>query len=147
MISLLFAFSIPYFFEVLRTLNDIFETCGSNVNLCNENQSLLYLYIFRIVICVLPIILILKSTKFIRFAVWINVLVSLGFWVTFEYFVMGSIDEILDVRILIFKYMVKFENIGQSVYYLWFFYINPILLIALALLTEIKRGQTEPPSV
>jgi len=95
----------------------------------------------------LPIILILKSTKFIRFAVWINVLVSLGFWVTFEYFVMGSIDEILDVRILMFKYMVKFENIGQSVYYLWFFYINPILLIALALLTEIKRGQTEPPSV
>jgi hypothetical protein len=60
---------------------------------------------------------------------------------------MGSIGEILDVRILMFKYMVKFENIGQSIYYLWFYYINPILLIVLVLFTENNKGQTESLSV
>ncbi len=133
-ISLLSAFSIPYLFEAQRTLNDIFETCGSNINLCKENQVLLSVYVLRIVVCMLAIIVILKNTKFIRLAVWINVLVSLGFWLIYEYFVIGSIGELLNIRILMFKYMLKFENIEQSIYYLWFYFLNPGFLFALVLL-------------
>ncbi len=137
---LLVLFCIPYWESVFNLLATIEDACISNTDNCKIAwRKLLWLALPRVLVCLLAIYLIAMNSKYWRTGVLLLFTISAIYMMIFEILPFleppKTLQELFRLKVLGFKYWIKFNDIGQSLYFLSIDYLNPVYLFLVFLLT------------